>query len=93
MPERLSLRTLGRIPAGRLHVDPAALGIGIVHLGIGAFHRAHQAAIVDETIALTDDPRWGICGVTMRSEQVVQQLRPQDGLYSLLEVPMRHPSG
>lgn len=85
MAERLALATAGRLPAGSLRIDPTALEIGIVHLGVGAFHRAHQAAIVDETIEATGDTRWGIAGVTMRSEQVVEQLAPQDGLYSVTE--------
>lgn len=83
--ERLALATAHRLPAGVLHVEPARLAVGIVHLGVGAFHRAHQAAIVDETIEATGDERWGIAAVTMRSEQVVEQLGPQDGLYSVVE--------
>jgi fructuronate reductase len=83
--DRLSLATADRLPSGTMRVDPSALGIGIVHLGIGAFHRAHQAAIIDETIAVTGDRRWGISGVTMRSPRVLEQLAPQDGLYTLVE--------
>lgn len=85
MVERLSLAAVDRLPAGSLRIDPARLAIGIVHLGVGAFHRAHQAAIVDETIEATGDERWGIAAVTMRSEQVVEQLAPQDGLYSVTQ--------
>jgi fructuronate reductase len=85
MTDRLSLATADRLPSGMLHVDASALGVGIVHLGVGAFHRAHQAAIMDETIAATGDSRWGICGVTMRSPRVLEQLAPQDGLYTLVE--------
>ena len=40
--------------------------IGIVHFGIGAFHRAHQAAVFDNLIR-RGDPRWGICGASLRS--------------------------
>jgi fructuronate reductase len=57
--------------------------IGVVHLGIGAFHRAHQAVYTAEADA---DGRWGICGVTQRSRTVVDQLAPQDGLYGVLEL-------
>jgi fructuronate reductase len=57
--------------------------IGIVHLGIGAFHRAHQAVYTDEA---DREGRWGICGVTQRSRTVVDQLAPQDGLYGVLEL-------
>lgn len=56
---------------------------GIVHLGIGAFHRAHQAACIDEL--LTRGARdWGIIGASLRSPGVHEQLAPQDHLYTLL---------
>lgn len=85
---RLSLATLDtRRRASDVHgpsVDPAATGIGIVHLGVGAFHRAHQAVVTEDAAAATGDDRWGILGVTQRSPRVADQLRPQDGLYSVL---------
>src|SRR5712691_1482915 len=43
-----------------------ALSIGIVHLGIGAFHRAHQAVYTSDAIARAGGA-WGICGVSLRS--------------------------
>ncbi|OFE16027.1 mannitol dehydrogenase [Humibacillus sp. DSM 29435] len=57
----------------------------MVHLGIGAFHRAHQAVFTEDAAVTADEPGWGICGVTQRSRKVVEQLRPQDGLYTVLE--------
>lgn len=54
---------------------------GIVHLGVGAFHRAHLAAYVDA--CLGTDPSWGICGVSLRSASTRDALEPQDGLYTL----------
>lgn len=66
-------------------VDPSALSIGIVHFGIGAFHRAHQAVFTEDAAAASGDTRWGILGVTGRSDAVVRQLRPQDCLYGVLE--------
>lgn len=63
-------------------MDPAALPVGIVHLGIGAFHRAHQAVFTEDAIAAAGGG-WGICGVSQRSPGVVDQLGPQDGLYSV----------
>jgi fructuronate reductase len=69
--ERLSLRTWPRdVPSSA----------GIVHLGIGAFHRAHQAVYTEDA-----GDGWGICGITQRSRTVVERLAPQDGLYSVLE--------
>ncbi|NAZ77337.1 mannitol dehydrogenase family protein [Kineococcus sp. T13] len=75
---------MGAVPAPqRPRVDPAALGVGIVHLGIGAFHRAHQAVYTEDAVAAAGGD-WGICGVTQRSRAVVEQLGPQDGLYAVL---------
>jgi fructuronate reductase len=82
---RLSLATLGAVPAdARPPISPADLGVGVVHLGIGAFHRAHQAVYTQAAMAATDDLRWGICGITQRSATVADQLAPQDGLYTVL---------
>jgi len=80
---RLGLATLPshiRRPA----FDPARLGVGIVHLGVGAFHRAHQAVFTEGALAHSDAD-WGIRGFTQRSVAVRDQLAPQDGLYTLLE--------
>ena len=55
---------------------------GIVHFGLGAFHRAHQAVFTD--ICNRDGGNlWMITGVSMRSDTVARQLNPQDGLYTL----------
>lgn len=78
---RLSLKTLDTARATRPAYDPAAVDIGIVHFGPGAFHRAHQAAFLDAIVA--KDPRWGICGVSLHSTGVRDALEAQDGLYTL----------
>nr|WP_269151221.1 mannitol dehydrogenase family protein [Spelaeicoccus albus] len=65
-------------------IDPGALTAGIVHLGVGAFHRAHQAVYTELAAAATGETRWGIVGATGRSGAVVRQLQPQDGLYGVL---------
>lgn len=83
---RLCLATLDTIsPSARPPIDPRAVSTGIVHLGTGAFHRAHQAVFTQAAMAATGDTAWGICGVTQRSADVVEQLAPQDGLYSVLQ--------
>jgi len=64
--------------------DRAATTIGVVHFGPGAFHRAHQAAYFDRLLAA--DPRWAICAVSLRTPDVAEALRPQDGLYTLVEL-------
>ena len=76
---RLSLQT-----APALGYDPRQLGIGIVHLGVGAFHRAHQAAYTDEAIR-RGGMEWGIVGASLRSPETRDALAPQDYLYTLCE--------
>lgn len=80
---RLGLDRLERLPASvaRPAYDPRAIDIGIVHLGPGAFHRAHQAVYVDDLLA--DDPRWGICAVSLRSADLRDALVDQDNLYTV----------
>lgn len=87
MPEsadRLCHATLERLrpPVVRPRYDRAALGIGIVHLGIGAFHRAHQAVYTDDALA-RGPLDWGIAGASLRSSATAAALNPQDGLYAL----------
>lgn len=62
--------------------DRRAQAAGIVHIGIGAFHRAHQAVYTDDAMG-AGDRGWGITGVSLRSGDVAAQLNPQDGLYTL----------
>lgn len=84
--ERLCLARLPRVPA-QWHPspDPRDLTLGIVHLGIGAFHRAHQAVYTQRAMALSGETSWASCGVTQRSASVAEALGPQDCLYSVLE--------
>jgi fructuronate reductase len=84
MTERLSARTLGKLPPGttRPAYDRASVATGIVHLGVGAFQRAHQAMYTEAALN-AGDKRWGIVGASLRSPAVRDQLRPQDGLYTL----------
>lgn len=60
------------------------LTAGIVHLGIGAFHRAHQA-FYTEAVLNQFGSNWGIIGSSLRSASVRDQLVPQDCLYTLVE--------
>ena len=83
---RLSLATVAATPeSAQPPIDPRAISGGLVHLGLGAFHRAHQAVFTQSAMAATGDTSWGICGVTQRTRDVVEQLAPQDGLYSVLQ--------
>jgi len=62
--------------------DRAAQAAGIVHIGIGAFHRAHQAVYTDDAMR-SGERDWAIIGVSLRSADVAAQLNPQDGLYTV----------
>ena len=83
---RLSLATLGNLPPpiATPAYDPRLIAIGIVHLGIGAFHRAQTAIYTDDALAQAQGP-WGIFGVSLRSADVRDRLAPQDGLYTSVE--------
>lgn len=58
--------------------------VGIVHFGIGAFHRAHQAWYTDKAM-VAGDSEWMILGVSLRSAGVSLEMKPQDGLYTVTE--------
>ncbi len=68
------------IPRGSYDRHRAA---GVVHLGLGAFHRCHQA-MVFEALLSAGDLRWGVVGVGMRNDVLVNALRKHDGWYPVL---------
>ncbi|MBV8927541.1 MAG: mannitol dehydrogenase family protein, partial [Mycobacteriaceae bacterium] len=43
--------------------DRSQIGVGIVHLGVGGFHRAHEAMYLDRLMSAGVGSDWGICGV------------------------------
>src|SRR5215207_8433115 len=81
---RLSTANLDRLPGQirRPAYDRAGVTPGIVHLGIGAFHRAHQAVVIDDIIA-NGAMQWGIIGASLRSSETFDALAPQDCLYAV----------
>lgn len=64
-------------------------GTGIVHLGLGNFHRAHQAVYTAAALA-QDGGRWGILGVANRSRAITDAMLEQDLIYGVVEIS---PSG
>ena len=76
---RLDLSTLDNLPPAvdTPKYDPRLIGVGILHLGIGAFHRAQTAVFSDDALAI-ERADWGICGVSLRSADVRDRLVPQD---------------
>jgi fructuronate reductase len=69
-----------RLSRAHLELPPAA-PVRLVHLGLGNFHRAHQAWF---TANASDSSSWGIAAFTGRRPDVAEQLAPQDGLYTLI---------
>ncbi|PSW22037.1 fructuronate reductase [Photobacterium sanctipauli] len=69
----------------RPQYDRKALQSRIVHLGFGAFHRAHQALFTNEMLEKTGS-NWGICEINLfGGEALINQLREQDHLYTVAE--------
>lgn len=81
---RFALEMFPPAEAARFDYDRTAQAVGIVHFGIGAFHRAHQAWYTDLAMA-AGDRDWSIIGVSLRSGDVAHQMNPQDGLYTVTE--------
>lgn len=87
---RLSRHTLAQLPAtiGRPAYAPASVRPGIVHLGVGGFHRAHMARYTHDLMNQGPDSlEWGIVGVGLMpgDERMRESLVPQDALYTLVE--------
>lgn len=67
--------------------DRSACQIGVVHLGFGAFHRAHQAVYIDDYMACCNDLRWGIAAVNLRGTETthfdaaVADIKAHDGYH------------
>lgn len=82
--DRLSNRTLRHLPSGirQPGYHRQSVAAGIVHLGVGAFHRAHQAVYIDDCLG-AGEPDWAVVGASLRSPDTRDALAPQDGLYTL----------
>ncbi|SDO34187.1 fructuronate reductase [Nakamurella panacisegetis] len=79
------LLTAATTPATALIHPRSSLTTGIVHLGLGNFHRAHQAVYTAQALRVEDGP-WGILGVANRSGAIVTAMRQQDLRYAVLEI-------
>lgn len=89
-PLPLSRSTLGRLPNSVIvpRFDPGRVRTGIVHLGLGGFHRAHMARYTHDLMQAGDDALgWGIAGAGLLpgDHKMAESLTPQDGLYTLVE--------
>lgn len=90
MSKSLNRSMLGALPEGveGPSYDPAALRPGIVHVGVGNFHRAHQAVYLDALFSLGQDHDWAIVGAGVRPDDASMRSRlaAQDNLYTVIEL-------
>jgi mannitol 2-dehydrogenase len=72
--------------------DRSKVKAGIVHIGVGGFHRSHQAYYTDALLSDSEASDWGICGVGLRDadRKIGDILKAQDYLYTLI---VKHPQG
>lgn len=72
--------------------DRTAIKTGIVHIGVGGFHRAHQAYYLHQLLSKYNLLDWGVCGVGIREadRKMYETLKKQNGLYTLI---VQHPNG
>jgi len=91
---RLTEETLGQLNAGVSlpRYDRRRVTTGIVHIGVGGFHRSHQAMYIDTLMNNGAAMDWGICGIGLQPSNVRMRdvLAAQDGLYTLV---LRHGDG
>jgi mannitol 2-dehydrogenase len=73
--------------------DRAALTPAIVHLGVGGFHRAHQAVYLDDLANKGISRDWGVTGVGLRRPDMKNALVQQDCLYTVVERSAEHEKG
>ena len=85
---KLSSSTLDQVHIAKPSYDRSSVRIGIVHFGVGGFHRAHQAMYVDQLLEQGKAQDWGICGVGVMpaDRRMKDALDAQDGLYTLILV-------
>lgn len=83
---KLDGSTLPDIPIAKPTYARGDVSVGIVHFGVGGFHRAHQAMYVDALLEKGLAAEWGICGVGVLpgDRKMADALGAQDGLYTLL---------
>lgn len=83
---KLSNATLADIPIDKPTYDRDEITVGIVHFGVGGFHRAHQAMYVDRLLEKGGAREWGICGVGVMpaDRRMADVMAAQDCLYTLV---------
>ncbi|WP_308167606.1 mannitol dehydrogenase family protein [Catellatospora tritici] len=93
MSDRLDRASLARLPApARPLIEPGSARTGIVHFGLGAFHRAHQAVFTEAAMAHSGGD-WAVTAVAPSSRTVLDALRAQDHLFSVVTLGAGQQSG
>ncbi|MCW2972372.1 MAG: Mannitol dehydrogenase domain, partial [Thermoleophilia bacterium] len=84
-PHRLTRPALTELPRSLQvpNYDPDSLVPAIVHIGVGGFHRAHQAVYLDD-LACRGERAWGEIGVCLRRPEMRERLEPQDNLFTVV---------
>ena len=67
--------------------DREKLKAGIAHIGVGNFHRAHQAYLIDSILKMPGNENWAICGIGLleKDREILERMKSQNYLYSLTE--------
>jgi mannitol 2-dehydrogenase len=90
------MKEIRKLNAKNLHLLPKEVAVpaydrskikaGIAHIGIGGFHRAHEAFYTDQVLEHQDVTDWGICGIALldADRKIYNALADQDGLYTLM---------
>jgi mannitol 2-dehydrogenase len=89
---KLSNASLPRLRIATPSYDRDSIGIGIAHIGVGGFHRSHQAMYIDRLLQRGLAREWGICGVGVMpaDRRMRDAMCAQDGLYTLI---LENPDG
>ncbi|HUX97340.1 MAG TPA: mannitol dehydrogenase family protein [Bacteroidales bacterium] len=87
-PLKLNAKELSLLPVGVTipTYDRSKIKAGIAHIGIGAFHRSHEAFFTDQVLRHNNVTDWGICGIALleTDKKIFSVLSDQDGLYTLM---------
>jgi len=83
---KLNNASLSEIAISKPSYDRSEITVGIVHFGVGGFHRAHQAMYLDRLLSEGKAKEWGICGVGVLpgDRKMASVMDDQDGLYTLI---------
>ncbi len=86
-PVKLNQASLSQLKVKTPQYDRRQVGQGIVHIGVGGFHRAHQTVYTEDLFHQGEDLRWGFCGLGLlpHDARMRDVLKTQDYLYTLVE--------